>query len=208
MKHFNRNDVVVWIDSDLILTDASKTDVIGEILADKAGFDFIIADQSDNLNTGIFIVRRTPWVHQFLDTVWRTGLHYRHDILFCDQGVIYLIMLNYIADTFANRTSGGYRYDNECAPERKPAKAIHYCTNDVLARYGFTYNNRDNVGKICILPQNQAKYRINQWYFGPGVRPYSNWNDADYYREGDLGVHTKLPLDLLKNGSLVTGVQR
>lgn len=67
LQHFLKTyDVVVWMDGDAVVANSS---VRLEDMLD-ADHDVYLAADDNNLNTGVVMVRKSPWTDWFLETVW------------------------------------------------------------------------------------------------------------------------------------------
>lgn len=218
-QQYPRCNKLIWIDTDLALTDEQDIFMHQVVRPSWEGKDLILADHSDNLNNGIFILRRSEWSMQFLQD-WLKLSHLHNGLFaFQDQGAIYgvimrYIQLNHIPIYYKGKKSPPpicQDFVTECeANDDIRNNSIHNCMNSILDCYGLTYNNRINMGKIMVLPQNKPEYRFNQWWFGNNVRPYgSSWLEESYYAPGkDIGCHSKFLSLILTKKHYVAEIRR
>jgi hypothetical protein len=197
-----RYDKIIWIDTDLALVNTAID--LTQLFEEFPEADIIMADHSDNPNNGIFLLRKTPFALDFVKT-WRRIAEESPTYLFSDQGAFYAAMLRYLSERYFERC----KYNGECENGANKTHTPHLCMRRFLECWSFPYNNRAHMGKFALLPQNETRYRFNQWYFKSNVTMvssylYPEWNSESYYRQGDVGVHSKSMEDFVNWKSLIS----
>ena len=181
----------IWVDTDTVILDQGDT-MLSSMLNVAAYQDLILTDHSDNLNNGVFMIRRSPWSLQFIEDWIAVSKQYHGDFIYSDQGSMYIIMLRHISNWVLESQQHKCHYV-DCEKDANIRKtSLHLCMRKYIDCLGFTYNNRAQMGKIAILRQDIPASRFNQWSFGGRNHIYGNWLNDDYYRNGDLLVHSKL----------------
>lgn len=185
---------VFWIDLDAAILDVHPEESIVEPVFLTDTHQLIMGDHSDCINNGVFFIKNSTWSHDFIES-WIDNSIQHPSILFTDQGSMYFTILSHL------RQRGCEVPSNACRDD----PSVHRCFNQILKQCNLTYSNRFELGSegtMTLLPPNETRFRFNQWYFGEGVHPYSEWEAGDYYRPGDKIVHTKLMEQFVIEGQL------
>uniref|UniRef100_A0A7S1XDJ5 Nucleotide-diphospho-sugar transferase domain-containing protein n=1 Tax=Compsopogon caeruleus TaxID=31354 RepID=A0A7S1XDJ5_9RHOD len=179
-------DVVMWMDTDTLFMRFDHN-VFDSIENNTAGF--ILADHSAQINNGVFFVRAGEWTNRFLNR-WvepdkSTGF------MWCwqDNGSMYAAFAEELCREAGH--SPCLAFDSIL---RQHNCLIDHVLNKQLEDLSKPYGHREQIGGICLLPQHINENRINRHYFN-GTWPHMLWTTEDYYREGDIVMHTKFLRD-------------
>lgn len=184
-KLLKSHQYVLWIDLDAAILDKGETDIFTSI-ARQSDANLLMVDHSHSVNNGVFFLRQRPWTFEFLDQ-WIKDSIENPDVLFFDNGSMYMTILSELGKNCSKITK----------PVCQEYSHVSKCLQGTLKSCNWTYQNRERIGtgEISFLNSQKSQFRFNQWYFenyfGRQLFPYQEWNQNDYYREGDLVVHTK-----------------
>ena len=191
LDNLPRYDGVIWIDADIQLL-RQEVDIFS-VVRSSPDAHLTLADHSAAHNNGLFYLRSSAWSTHFVRRWIEVSQQYPNGV-WQDQSSFTLVLIEHLNSTFPGAYTGAC-HTKEAAESRRTAA----CLREQLEALGRPYNARMHLGPISILPQNVSGYRINQWYFGHFEEggaityhhPFPDWVADDYYRGGDVAVHTK-----------------
>lgn len=87
IENLNNYKYLIWIDADAIIVNFDKK---FEYFIDKyAGYDLYLCEdivlQKECINSGVMIIKNTPWTNSFFNRVWTSSIPHEHN----DQNVIF-----------------------------------------------------------------------------------------------------------------------
>lgn len=77
LLHLQRYDYVMWIDSDTFVMDQNRL-VEDLILEEMNGRDILIAQDWKLINSGVMVIRNTPWARKFFELVYEQTQFIHH----------------------------------------------------------------------------------------------------------------------------------